>query len=210
MEPVLYTFRRCPYAMRARLALYQAGIRYEHREVELKAKPEAMLRVSPKGTVPVLIRTDGTVIDESYPIMLWALQHADPDHWLEVDMKLANDLIQANDTEFKPWLDRYKYPVRFTEQAIVHARDMGVKFIEQLERRLTDNSALGLADRRWTLADAAIFPFVRQFAGVDRQWFDTSPYQQTGLWLRSWEQSSLFEAIMKKHRVWQEETVPAG
>ena len=210
MEPVLYTFRRCPYAMRARLALYQAGIRYEHREVELKAKPEAMLRASPKGTVPVLIRADGTVIDESYPIMLWALQHAHPDHWLEVDMNLANALIRTNDTEFKPWLDRYKYPVRFTEQAIVEARDMGVKFIEQLERRLTDNSGLGLADRRWTLVDAAIFPFVRQFAGVDRQWFDTSPFQLTGSWLRSWEQSSLFEAIMKKHRVWQEETVPAG
>lgn len=204
MEPVLYTFRRCPYAMRARLVLYQAGIRYEHREVELKAKPEAMLRASPKGTVPVLVCTDGTVIDESYRIMLWGLQQNDPARWLDVDRESADALIQTNDTEFKPWLDRYKYPVRITEQAIVDARDMGVKFIEKLEQLLADNAGLGLAAQRWTLVDAAIFPFVRQFAGVDRPLFDASTYQLTAQWLKTWEQSSVFEAIMKKHKVWKE------
>ncbi len=201
--PVLYSFRRCPYAMRARLALHKSAICYEHREVELKAKPVEMLALSRKGTVPVLNLADGSVIDESLEVMLWALQQYDPEGWLDIDMQAGNDLIRMNDTEFKHWLDRYKYHVRYPEHSEQEYRNKAEHFIRQLEQLLAGHDATGLLDNRWTLVDAAIFPFVRQFACVDRTWFDTSGHAQVVRWLRQWEQSGLFEAIMHKHKIWQ-------
>ena len=207
--PVLYTFRRCPYAMRARLALHKADIAYEHCEVELKAKPEHMLMISPKGTVPVLELADGKVIDQSFDVMLWALRQQDPDRWLEVDMGKVDELLRINDNEFKDWLDRYKYHSRYPEQDMLVYREKAEKFVQKLEQLLSAQDGAGLLARRWTLIDAAIFPFVRQFASVDRVWFDSSAYSQTGHWLRQWEETALYESIMKKHKVWKETALVA-
>lgn len=207
--PVLYTFRRCPYAMRARLALHKADIAYEHREVELKAKPAHMLMISPKGTVPVLELADGQVIDQSLDVMLWALRQQDPDRWLDVEMDKIDELIQINDNEFKTWLDRYKYHSRYPEQGMLAYRERAEEFVQELEQLLTVQGGTGLLTHRWTLVDAAIFPFVRQFACVDRDWFDSSAYSQTRRWLRQWEETAEYEYIMKKHKVWKETALVA-
>jgi len=200
--PVLYTFRRCPYAIRARLALASAAIRYEHREVELKAKPAAMLALSPKGTVPVLQLADGTVIDESLDLMLWALHQHDPERWLDTDLDASFALIRQNDNGFKRWLDRYKYQVRYPEHSSVYYREQAEQYLRVLEQLLQCQGGAGLLDRRWTLADAAIFPFVRQFASVDRAWFATAGYVNLLGWLTQWEQSGLFQSVMHKHPLW--------
>lgn len=201
--PVLYTFRRCPYAIRARLALSRAAIRYEHREVELKAKPAAMLALSPKGTVPVFQLTDGTVIDESLDLMLWALSQQDPERWLETGMDASITLIDRNDKDFKRWLDRYKYHVRYPEYSSLYYREQAEQFLQQLEQLLQDQGGAGLLDHRWTIADVAIFPFVRQFASVDRAWFDKAGYGNLLAWLTQWEQSVLFQSVMQKQPLWQ-------
>jgi glutathione S-transferase len=189
--------------MRARLALHKAGIACEHREVALKAKPPEMLALSPKGTVPVLQRMDGTVIDESLEVMLWALRQQDPDGWLTKDTETARALIKQNDTEFKYWLDRYKYHIRYPEQTETEYRDQALQFVGTLEPLLAAQGGAGLYDQHWTLADAAIFPFIRQFAGVDREWFDGTDYVHVVRWLAAWEQSDLFRAIMDKRQVWR-------
>lgn len=207
--PILYTFRRCPYAMRARLALHKTGIRYELREVELKAKPAEMLVLSRKGTVPVLSLMDGSVIDESLDVMLWALRQHDPDGWLDIDMDAGKTLIDRNDTDFKYWLDRYKYHVRYPEYSELDYREKAERFIGVLEQLLTGHNGAGLLADKWTLADAAIFPFVRQFACVDRPWFDASGHERVARWLRRWEQSDLFKSIMHKHKPWQADTAAA-
>lgn len=195
-QPFLYSFRRCPYAMRARLALAVSGIAHEVREVKLRNKPAAMLAASPKGTVPVLVLPDSRVIDESIDIMRWALASNDPEGWLDGDDR---ELIAANDRPFKLHLDRYKYPDRFVADGVDH-RAAGVMMLEVLERRLIGAAYL-CGDRRM-LADAAIMPFVRQFAAVDRAWFEGLALPGVKKWLAGWLESELFEAVMARREIW--------
>jgi len=191
----LYSFRRCPYAMRARMALRYSGVPVEIVEVSLKAKPAAMLAISPKGTVPVL-DAHGRVIDESLEIMRWALAQNDPDDWLLEDDARIAELIEANDQGFKVHLNRYKYAERYPEQPMEVYRAEGALFLQRLEELLSDREYL-LADHP-SLADIALLPFVRQFAHVDREWFAQTPYVRLQTWLQRFLESELFTSIMKK------------
>lgn len=199
MNPVLYSFRRCPYAMRARLALLASGLVYEKREVALKDKPAHLLELSPKGTVPVLWLPDQTVVDESLDIMRWALIQSDPEGWLEGLNNDAEALIVVNDETFKAHLDRYKYPVRYdltAEQALSIHRVQGAMVLNELDQRLCDQPYLSGAN--WGFTDAAIAPFVRQFAHVDPQWFATQVWHKLATWLAKFESSSPFLNIMRR------------
>ena len=196
MGPVLYSFRRCPYAMRARLAIAVSSTGCLLREVKLSAKPEAMLAASPKGTLPVLVLPDGKVIDESLDIMRWALAKWDPECWLEGDDPA---LIDRNDGPFKHDLDRYKYPERYGVDPIKH-RAMGMAFLRELDRRLERTSQLCGPVR--SMADAAIMPFVRQFAAVDQKWFSDQPLLHLNVWLADHISSELFNIIMLRAAPW--------
>ncbi|MGN6278892.1 MAG: glutathione S-transferase [Sphingomonas sp.] len=189
-DPILYSFRRCPYAMRARLALTVSATRCELREVKLSAKPDEMLAASPKGTVPVIVLSDGQVIDESLDIMRWALTSNDPEGWLTRD---DATLVALNDGPFKRDLDRYKYPDRHGADPIIH-RASGLAFLHELEARLVDAGQLCGRDRGF--GDAAIMPFVRQFAAVDSEWFDAQPLPHLQAWLAHHVASPLFETVM--------------
>jgi glutathione S-transferase len=195
--PILYSYRRCPYAMRARMALSYAGIAVEIREVSLKEKPAHLLQVSPKGTVPVLVLQGGQVIEQSLDIMHWALQQHDTDGWLSANPQQAALLITENDGSFKQSLDRYKYAIRFPEHAAEHYRRQGELFLAKLEQRLQQNAFL--VGNTISLADVAIFPFIRQFAAVDSAWFEASAYIRLKLWLEHLVGSALFERVMAKH-----------
>ena len=197
-HPVLYTFRRCPYAMRARMALYQAGVQCQIVEVELKAKPEAMLALSPKGSVPVLQLLSGEVLDESLDIMHWALGQNDPAHWLPPSWAISRSLIDENDVGFKSNLDRYKYPQRYPGGNSIEARDKGLVFLRQLNRQLNGNAYL--LGRKISFADIAIFPFVRQFANTDVNWFADQAVPAVQVWLQTFLDSDLFKTIMEKKR----------
>lgn len=201
--PCLYSFRRCPYAMRARLAILFAGVAVELREVVLKNKPAPMLAISPKGTVPVVQLPDGGVIEESLDIMLWALGQHDKEGLLEpAVLQQAHGLIKQNDEEFKHWLDRYKYFERHVEMTQIEYRKRGEDFLQVLEKLLGENKYL-LADKP-TLADIAIMPFVRQFAHVDRELFYNLPYPNLQRWLQDWLEHALFLKAMVKFAPWQE------
>ena len=186
--PLLYTFRRCPYAMRARMAIRIAGIRVQQVEVALKNKPQELLNYSPKGTVPVLVTETGEVVDQSRDIMLWALQISDPCNWLFNDNALAQQqmkqLVDKCDTEFKPLLDRYKYFDRYPERSQEDYRHDAEIF-----------------DNHMRFADVAIFPFIRQFAAVDANWFSQSPYKKLQAWLDVCINTQLFKDIMAKQEV---------
>ncbi|RMT82918.1 glutathione S-transferase [Pseudomonas viridiflava] len=199
MTPVLYSFRRCPYAMRARMALRYAGCQVAVHEVSLKAKPADMLERSPKGTVPVLVLAN-RVLEQSLDIMHWALAQNDPDDWLLVNdpsgHQQIDKLIDENDHVFKLHLDRYKYAVRYPEQPPEYYREMGEVFLHTLEQRLQMGAYL-MGERR-TLADVAIAPFIRQFCFVDPDWFADSPYPALRGWLQRFLDSELFEAVMRK------------
>ncbi|HTN95320.1 MAG TPA: glutathione S-transferase [Gallionella sp.] len=200
---VLYSFRRCPYAIRARLALCATGVEVELREVALRDKPESMLAASPKGSVPVLVLPDGCVIDESWEIMLWALHRNDPEGWLgknDVCVNAATELVIENDTVFKILLDRYKYAGRYPEYPRSHYRSEAEIILLQLESRLSATRYL-LGDTM-SIADVAIFPFIRQFSEVDRQWFAQAPYTSLQRWLNEFLDSERFAAVMKKYHVW--------
>ncbi|MEC7120622.1 MAG: glutathione S-transferase [Pseudomonadota bacterium] len=202
--PILYSFRRCPYAMRARLAILASGLCVELREVVLRAKPPEMLLISPKGTVPVLQLPNGQVIEQSLEIMCWALQQQDPAGWLPTDaaeQAAMLALIAQNDQPFKANLDRYKYPNRYPEQNAPFYRSQGELFLAHLEARLTQHTYLW--SNQVSLADVAIFPFVRQFAQVDRVWFDQAAYPRVQAWLAAWLDSPLFAASMTKYDAWQ-------
>ncbi len=202
--PILYSFRRCPYAMRARAALISAGIRVELREVLLRDKPAAMLAASPKGSVPVLVLPGGRVLDESWDIMLWALRQHDPQGWLGKDeshVQAALPWVTENDAAFKTNLDGYKYPQRFPAQPQTAYRAAGEDFLQRLEQRL--DSAPGLLGDDLSLADIALLPFVRQFAAVDPGWFAAAPYPALRDWLESFTASELFARVMQKFPVWQ-------
>lgn len=190
---VLYSFRCCPYAMRARMALRYSGVPLSIVEVSLKAKPAEMLALSPKGTVPVLVSADGRVIEQSLEIMHWALAQHDPDNWLGPD---SAALIEENDQVFKVNLDRYKYAIRYPEQPMEHYRAQGAVFLQRLEVLLEQTPYL--AGDTLSLADIALAPFVRQFAHVDRDWFEQAPYPRLNAWLERFLASELFTAVMAK------------
>ncbi len=196
--PVLYTFRRCPYAIRARMALRYAGVEVEQREVSLRDKPPSLRAISAKATVPVLQLPNGEVIDQSLEIMSWALRQADPDGWLAAgDEDEAVRWISLNDEAFKPLLDRYKYAERYPEFSRAEHRELALDgFVRQLDQRLQDGPYLLGCRISW--ADVAIFPFVRQFAVVDKAWFDGVPLTALQTWLGAWLSSSLFAAVMQK------------
>jgi glutathione S-transferase len=208
--PVLYSFRRCPYAMRARLALAVSGEPHELREIVLRDKPAAMLAASPKGTVPVLVLPDGSVIDESLDIMRWALGRNDPAQWLSdagASLEAMLALVDANDGDFKRHLDRYKYPNRYPEESAGDApgfarshRSGAALWLAQLDAQLHQEWLFGA---QASLADMAILPFVRQFAHTDADWFAAQPWPRLQSWLAAFEASALYNAVMEKHAPWQ-------
>ena len=208
--PVLYSFRRCPYAMRARLALLASGVKCEIREIALSQKPESMLTISPKGTVPVLVVKD-QVLEESLDIMQWALNQNDPHAWKTNHLACHDDAInwvKLCDQEFKSNLDRYKYPNRFALKDGIAHRDLGATFLKQLEQRL--KCTANLMGPSWTWVDAAIAPFVRQFARTDRQWFDEQDWPALKQWLENFEQSAEFQCVMHKYKVWHHDAKPVA
>ncbi|MCW8945504.1 MAG: glutathione S-transferase [Sedimenticola sp.] len=204
--PVFYSFRRCPYAIRARLAIAYSGQKTILREILLKDKPAAFTNSSPKATVPVLQLVSGDVIDESMDIMFWALKQNDPAHWLPAttnEQRQIDQLIKENDLQFKPRLDRYKYASGHPEMTEQEHRIAAEPFLLHLEKLLCRHRFL-IAERT-TLADAAIFPFIRQFAGVERQWFQDAPYPKLRAWLQDWLGSPLFQSVMVKYSPWKED-----
>jgi glutathione S-transferase len=201
--PVLYSFRRCPYAMRARLALLASGTVCELREVVLARKPAELLQASPKGTVPVLVLPDATVLEQSLDIMLWALRRHDPLGWLPAaspDRDAALALISQCDGDFKGHLDRYKYPNRYALPNGLAHRDQGSTFLQALNTRLQSQAYLHGA--RFGLADAAIAPFVRQFAHTNADWFAAQPWPALHAWQRAFENSADYAAVMDKQLPW--------
>ena len=198
--PILYSFRRCPYAMRARLALSYSEIEIEHRDILLKDKPQEMLDASPKGTVPVLVLPTGKVIDESLDIMHWALNINDPNQWLSWH---SRTLIEYNDAKFKMALDRYKYPNRYPDEDGSNAKENCLLFLEMLEENLSKHAYL--SGDQITLTDMAIFPFIRQFSKVEEEQFNALPYIKTIKWLNAHLESPLFQKIMKKRPIWSKD-----
>lgn len=201
--PVLYSFRRCPYAMRARLALAASGQQCELHEVVLRAKPAELLAASPKATVPVLVLPDGSVIEQSLDIMRWALAQRDPEQWLAPEQGAAADmdaLILQCDTSFKADLDRYKYPDRYPGADALAHRAAGADFLLALDVRL--QAASYLFGSRACLADMAIAPFVRQFAHTDAAWFVEQPWPALSRWLDTFLESARFTNVMTKYAPW--------
>lgn len=206
MTALLYSFRRCPYAMRGRMGLKVSGLSYEHREVLLRDKPAHMLKLSPKGTVPVFRSDDGQIIDESLDLLKFALAFGDPHGWLDCDQKVANKLVANNDGPFKHNLDRYKYASRYDEKSKrgdvdVRHRIVCEKTISDYETKLSKHDFL-LGETQ-SIADIAIFPFIRQFANTDIKWWDESPYAKVREWLIHHVESELFLSVMKKHPLWE-------
>lgn len=191
--------------MRARMGLFNSGIICELREIIFRNKPAHMVEISPKSTVPVLQTIDGVVIDESLDIMLWALHQNDPDNWLKPEHGSIDDmllLINQNDFEFKEHLDRYKYPDKFDNVDPHLEREKAKEFLSILEHKLTAQTYL--CGAQISLADFAIAPFIRQFAHVDKEWFDQTPYKALQVWLSNFLDSALFADVMGKHALWQE------
>jgi glutathione S-transferase len=198
--PILYSFRRCPYAMRARMALAAAGTGVMLREVLLTDKPAELLAASPKATVPVLVLSDDRVIEESLDVMQWALEQNDPLSWLD-DASLDSDWIRECDGDFKHWLDRYKYAERYPKHTAEDSRKNAERFIQKLEDQLSVSVWVG-GDAA-NANDVALFPFIRQFAGVDPSWWQQAPYPHVQQWLENWLNSALFSAIMGKYSRWE-------
>jgi len=209
-KPILYSFRRCPYAIRARMALYYSGVMCELREVVLKSKPVEMLAVSPKGTVPVLLISDDQsefeLIEESIDVIQWALDQNDPDHWLQQSCQDA--LIAQCDDEFKHWLDRYKYADRYPDFSMSHYFDKACSFLQSLEHNLYENNDCEgsvryfLNSNKMSVLDIAIFPFVRQFAFVDKKKFDALDLPKLQIWLECLLTSQVFLSVMQKYPMW--------
>jgi glutathione S-transferase len=202
--PILYTFRRCPYAMRARMGLAYAGIEFQIREVVLKDKPREMLDDSPKATVPVLLRGGLPVLEESLDILEWSLSENDPDGWMDHPAErllTMQNLVEENDHVFKRHLDHYKYSDRFPEHPRQVYRSSGESFLQKLEVLLLDTTFL-FGDRI-SYADVAIFPFIRQFSNVEPVWFASAPYPHLRKWLANFLNSDLFQSVMKKYPAWK-------
>lgn len=197
-QPLLYSYRRCPYAIRARMALCAAEIECWLHDISLRDKPAHLLQVSPKGTVPVLCLPDGTVLEQSLDIMRWALQVRDPEGWLDrAGDPVAQDLLTRNDGPFKAALDRYKYPARFegVDPQVAREQAMDV-LVMPLSTLLTHQRFIG--GERPVLQDVAVFPFVRQFAAVDPDWFLRSVPLVVRDWLNGWLGVPLFARVMAK------------
>lgn len=204
--PILYSFRRCPYAMLGRMALWMAGITVELREVKLANKPPELAEASPKATVPVLVLGDGEVIDESIAVARWALSQSDPEDWLSGD---DAELIAQADGPFKHHLDRYKYPNRYEDEegsGEVDHQAEGLKILERWDARLAKHGQMCGSTR--TLADIALFPFIRQFANHNRAWFDAQDLPHLHPWLEAHLASDLFASIMPKFTPWQSGDAP--
>jgi glutathione S-transferase len=197
---LLYSFRRCPYAIRARMALASAGLGVRIREVSLRDKPADLLALSPKGTVPVLQLPDGQVIEESIDIMLWALRQRDPQAWLALapaDADRARQWVARNDGTFKLLLDRYKYATRHPQLTAQEHRQHAMDgFVLPLESALRERAFLLGDSACW--ADVALFPFLRQFAMVDPAWFAQAPLPGLREWLAHWTDSALFQMVMSR------------
>lgn len=206
-KPLLYTYRRCPYAMRARMALLVAGVAFDAHEIVLREKPPALLEASPKGTVPVLVLPDGQVIEQSWGIVQWALTQPDQTGsvqawWSQAQSDSNKALMHINDGGFKHHLDRYKYPLRFSSEGSsaadeirnLHRAQAVELLLKKLETRLIEADYLG--GQSPCATDIGIFPFVRQFAAIDPPWFESLPLPRVKLWLTSWLQSPLFAACM--------------
>ena len=199
MTPILYSFRRCPYAMRARLAVQSAGIKVELREILLRDKAPEFLEKSPSATVPCLVLEDG-VLDESLEIMIWALQANDPESWLDMPEE-GFELIDGADGPFKAAVDHYKYASRYEDVDAMEERSVAAEFLADLDQRLKGSSFLFGSTP--SLADFAILPFVRQFAHVDLDWFLAEPWPDLARWLEDFKSSDAFRAIMKKYPKWE-------
>ncbi|WP_119395308.1 glutathione S-transferase [Salinibius halmophilus] len=202
--PILYSFRRCPYAMRARLAIAYSQVAVELREVKLASKPQALIDASPKATVPVLV-VGQQVIDESLDVMLWALKQKDSRNWWKRQKPAVQQeimaLIRHNDETFKYWLDRYKYADRHPEHSQDYYRQQAESTLAELDIRIGLHG--NLVASQLTLADAAILPFIRQFASVDKQWFAQAPYPALRQWLENHCESVWFNSVMEKYEPWQ-------
>ena len=185
---ILYSFRRCPYAIRARMAMLRAGYNCQHREVILSNRPQHMLTISPKGTVPILLLDDGRVIEESLEIMQYVL------NWQLTEEEKY--WVARNDDEFKFHLDRYKYPNRYSDVNPTHQRDLAKNYLDDLDKLLARDISLGLND--------SLFPFVRQFANHDREWFDQQDWLNLHQWLAINLSSIEFAICMKKYSQWHE------
>lgn len=203
--PTLYSFRRCPYAIRARLAMATAGIRYRHREILLKSKPDEMLAASPKGTVPVLILAE-QVIDESIQIMRWAVLSASSQSASQSDLAaylkpdFEHPLLIENDQQFKPRLDRYKYFDRYPEHPQQAYLQQTLPYLQKLETAIADGT---LRNEKPTCLDHAIFPFIRQFAFVDKPVFDDLALPKLQQWLAYHLDSPVFNRVMEKYPLWE-------
>lgn len=197
-KPLLYTYRRCPYAMRARMALLVADIAFDAHEVSLRDKPPDMLVLSPKGSVPVMLLPDGQVLEQSWEIMGWALaRQATEGCWAAAQTAENLAWLAKNDGDFKHNLDRYKYPERYDEVDPNSAREQALEgFLLPLADRLEKSRFLGGAAPCAT--DVALFPFVRQFAAVAPEWFAQQPLPALHTWLANWQTSALFRHCMHK------------
>ena len=207
--PILYTFRRCPYAMRARFAIRSSQIIVEVREIKLQEKSAEFLKSSPKGTVPVLITNSGEVLEESFDIINWALNKNDPDKWLAKGKLENHEIIKLLDdleNKFKPNLDKYKYPSRFSGVDQFFHRDKNLCFLKKLNSYLENNKSLNC--EHLSLLDYAIFPFVRQFRNVDQDWFDKLNFIFLNKWINQIIDSKDFSSIMKKFKKWEPNDVP--
>ena len=205
--PVLWSFRRCPYAMRARLAIQASGQRVELREILLKDKPEAFLQASQKATVPVLVLPDGRVFEESRDIIDWALRQADPEGWLAgLSEAQINAHFAVLDGPFKHHLDRYKYASRYDAEAGQEHRAVGAAYLQQWNEMLAAQT--GLSGNRLGLLDFATLPFVRQFRIADMGWFDAQDWPALHHWLQNFLNSPTFAAIMQKYTPWHSEAEP--
>ncbi len=202
--PILYSLRNCPYAMRARIAIFKSKQTILLRDLVLSNKPTEMIAASPKATVPVLVLTDGTVIDESLEVMLWALKETDPDDLLHnhITNTLPEmlQLINEFDHDFKSCLEQYKCAKRYRENDLLEHRENCEVYIKKLEQRLTRH--LFLMSDKESLADIALLPFIRQFARIERQWYLQSPYPNVRQWLNNYLQSSMFTKVMAKQSLW--------
>lgn len=195
---ILYSFRRCPYAIRARLAIQSSGIRVQLREIVLSEKAPELLISSPKGTVPVLV-SGNNVIDESLEIMSWALSHSDPEAWLKIP-DVGYDWISRNDRQFKAALDHIKYSPRFSNLNLNLERETAAKFLNDLDLLIADSS--WMFGEKCSLADMAILPFVRQFYNINNDWFDAQGWQNLRRWLTSFLGSTRFNFTMAKYDKW--------
>ena len=207
--PILYTFRRCPYAMRARFAIRSSQIIVEVREIQLQEKPSEFLKSSPKGTVPVLITNSGEVLEESLDIINWALNINDPHNWLAKGKLEYQEIIKLLDdleNKFKTNLDKYKYPSRFSGVDQYLYRDKNLCFLKKLNSYLENNKSLN--GEHLTLLDYAIFPFVRQFRNVDQEWFEKLNFSFLNKWINQIIDSEEFSSIMKKFKKWEPNDVP--